>query len=606
MRFLFSFLIVLLGMQNLSAQVLLEKVAPDPGHYIVTFKNAYADVRLARKKVADRHQMMADMRQMMSINIEKLKADLTDTNLEVKSQLWLRQAAAIYIAPKYESQLKALPYILDVSPDRKYQVKPQSVQITPTENVGDDIARLDLDLLWNEGYRGQGVTVAVLDTGVYLHNVLKNRWRGGTNSWFDPFNEYDTPRDTLKGVETHGTGVASLIAGGRLTFADGSDCPNCDYLGIAPEATWIAARILNNDLTTESILLEGFQWILDPDGDPSTDDYPDIVQNSWGLVTEEGTCNSTFKDYIQAIDDLGIDVVFSIGNTNSNPSSYLPPSHDQNVITVGSIDSNNVVVSSSGRGPASTCFVDERILPDLVAPGVAVKVASANSTSSEMLSGTSFASPMVSGVLALLRSKYHAEDHKNYRKAMFENAISLGLGNPNNDYGYGLVQASAAAAWLESESQTNSTITLRPSVFDFSSAKYSFAENTTSSVDIKVLRSGDISGTASVRVVSINGTAKEGSDYNAVDTTLDFLAMESQKTITVSLINDSETENTEEFSLAFVGTVTDFGDNSRVYISITDDDTAAEEDVIGGSAFGLLEIFFLLTVAAGRLVMRWV
>ncbi len=612
MRFIFSLLILALGIQNLSAQVLLEKVSNDPGHYIVTFTGLAVEGKLKGKSASDRRQAMTDLRQQMALYLDNIKADLSDTDLEVLRELWLRQAAAIHLSPEYLTRLESLPYVLEVRPDRKFQIKPQADLALSGESVGDDIARIDIDTLWSEGYRGQGVVVAILDTGVdYLHKDLRGRWRGGSNSWFDPYGEFMTPVDTYTSDgKPHGTGVTSLVLGGNLNESSA-------YLGVAPAASWIAARIINGNSTTESAIISALEWVLDPDKDPSTDDFPDIVQNSWGMTGAsfpEGSCSNPFQQELAVIDAMGIDIVFSVGNTSvaNTPSSFLSPSFDKHVISVGAINSaNDTVWSNSARGP-DTCNTPLEIIPSLVAPGQTILMAdetfgglSSNLDDTMRLSGTSFAAPMVSGALALLRSKYQAADHRDYRQSLYDSTIQLG---PNSDYGRGLVQASAAAALLEVEAnKSNPTVTHQVEEVNFSKAKYSFAENTSGTLDITVYRSGDITNPANVRVVSSNLSAFAGSDYIAVDETLEFLEMESQKTVSVTLINDSFGENTESFKLAFVGPNSiNFGSKNSVTISITDDDAVTEEDVIGGSSFGLLEISFLLMFATGRLLMRWV
>ncbi len=613
MRFLFLFLIVLLGMQNLSAQVLLEKVSSDTGRYIVTFKQAATENQLRGKAPSEQHQVMAELRQQMTLYIENIKSDLADTDLEVVRELWLRQAAAIHLSAEYLPRIKSLPYVLDVSTDRKFQLKPQSALPLSGVEVGDDIARIDIDTLWSEGFRGQGVVVAILDTGVdYLHKDLRDRWRGGSNSWFDPYGEFATPVDTYTADgKPHGTGVTSLVLGGNLNQTS-------KYLGVAPSASWIAARIIDGGNATESAIISALEWVLDPDGNPATDDYPDIVQNSWGMTGtdfSEGSCNNPFKQELAAIDAMGIDIVFSVGNTSAanTPSSYLSPSFDENVISVGALNSaSNTVWANSARGP-DNCNTSKVIIPSLMAPGQLIQMAdetfgglSSNLDNVMSLSGTSFAAPMVSGALALLRSKYQASNHRDYRKSLYDSTIQLGSVSPNADYGRGLVQASAAAALLEFETgQFNPAVIHQAEEVNFSTAKYSYAEDTTDSVDITVYRSGDISAAVSVRVVSSNGTAIAGSDYVAVDATLDFQEMESQKTVTVTLLNDSDVENTETFGLVFTAPNTiNLGSKSSVSIAITDDDATAEEELIGG-AFGLLEILLLLTLSAGRLVTRW-
>lgn len=610
MRLIFSILIFVLSSQLADAQVQLRQVAADPGQYIVTFVTPAMDTRLASRDPAQRKQTMRDLRESMAIHIDNLKQDMAGTDLTVIRQLWLRQAAAIHLSPEHLTKLRSLGYVSEVNPDRSYQVEPQGT-LPSGVDVGDDIERINFDELWSQGFRGQGVVVAILDTGVdYLHKDLQNSWRGGSNSWFDPYGEFDFPVDTLTDGKSHGTGVASVVLGGNLNETG-------NYLGVAPEASWIAARIIDGQNTTESAISSALEWVLDPDGDPATDDYPDVVQNSWGLSGSEGSCSNPFTAELAAIDAAGIDIVFSVGNTSTmnQPQSFLSPSFDKNVISVGAINSqNNNVWVNSARGP-DKCNTPLVVIPSLVAPGQLITVADwtigglkSNLDNVTVLSGTSFAAPMVSGALALLHSKYQANDHRDFRQSLYDSSLQLGAVSPNSDYGHGLVQVSDAAALLKTEAdRSTSGVTYVTPVVNFSMAKYSFAENTTATVSVTILRSGDISNAASVQVVSTNGTAKAGSDFEAVDSTVDFLANEGRKTLTITLINDTNAENDETFNLLFSAPNSiNFGSKNSISIVITDDDKAAAEEVIGGASVGLLELLVLLTFTAGRLVTRWV
>ena len=142
-----------------------------------------------------------------------------------------------------------------------------------------------------------------MDSGVELsHPDLIDKWRGGTNSWFDPYQQNEQPTD----IVGHGTQALGIILGGDESGYQ---------IGMAPEAKWIAAKIFDNaNESTLSAIHESFQWILDPDGDPLTDDAPDLVNNSWGFSTTINQCFQEFSEDIQLLREAGIGVVFSAGN----------------------------------------------------------------------------------------------------------------------------------------------------------------------------------------------------------------------------------------------------------------------------------------------------
>ena len=88
--------------------------------------------------------------------------------------------------------------------------------------------------VWNIGHTGLGVVVATMDTGAdATHPDLATGYRGGSNSWFDPYGQNASPWDH----SGHGTQVMGLIAGGQSGGYQ---------IGVAPDAQWIAAKIFDN------------------------------------------------------------------------------------------------------------------------------------------------------------------------------------------------------------------------------------------------------------------------------------------------------------------------------------------------------------------------
>ncbi len=595
MRFIYSVLLLVLSVQTANAQVILKQLPSDEGQYIVSFNTPDEVTRFSGKTAEQRRQTMISLRKYMALHIENLKQDMAATDLKVIRELWLGQEAAIHLSPQFLPKVLGLSYVTEVNPDRKYMAKPQSVTLGSGEVVGYDISRIDISQLWADNYKGQGVVVAILDTGVDgTHKDLKDSYRGGTNSWFDAYGKWDSPKDT-----GHGTAVASLIVGGN-NYTGG-------YLGVAPKATWIAARIID-ELDTDSqsqvsAIKSGLQWVLDPDNDPLTDDFPDIVQNSWAAQTSPTLCDNPYVDELAAIYAMGIDIVFSVGNSDDSTSSRLSPSFDPHVISVGGVadDAGNTIMSISGRGP-NACYkdlvntADDVITPSLVAPGQSIRVAETAGTVTEF-DGTSFAAPMVTGALALLRSKYSAQDYLDYREALYQSTLALGETSPNNDYGRGMVQASAAADWLGQQL----TVQAVPSEVKFSNAKLVGSE-TDNVIVATLIRSGDLSGTVSVDVISQSDSARESLDFNEVRENVLFDPGESLKTVSVTMIDDQESEGVERFYLKIALT------GVSTQITITDDETgsdATETDEIGGTSLGLAELFLLLILMSGRLVTRW-
>jgi bacillopeptidase F len=289
--------------------------------------------------------------------------------------------------------------------------------------------------LWALGYTGQGVVVASLDTGVDAdHPDLAERWRGGANSWYDPNGEHAIPYD----ADGHGTQAMGLMVGGS---AGGT------AIGVAPGAEWIAVKIYNDrGETTLSAIHLGFQWLLDPDGDPDTDDAPDVVNNSWGLRANPGECVGEFQEDVRTLKASGMAVVFPAGNEGPSPETSLSPANYPESLAVGAVDEGLVVAAFSSRGP-SAC--DGALYPHLVAPGVAVRTADLTfggliPDSYAYVSGASFAAPQAAGALALLAGAFPEAQVSGLEQALKDSAADLGPSGPENDYGFGLVDVAAA------------------------------------------------------------------------------------------------------------------------------------------------------------------
>jgi bacillopeptidase F len=200
-----------------------------------------------------------------------------------------------------------------------------------------------------------------------------------------------------------------------------------------------------------SVIHEGFQWLLDPDGDPNTDDAPHVVNNSWGFDESAGACVNALRDDIKTLNASQILVVFAAGNGGPGPATSLSPANYPEALAVGAVNANLEVPLFSSRGP-SAC--DESVYPDLVAPGVGVRTSDTNfggviPNSYVAVSGTSFAVAHVTGVVALLMSAFPHATAADIKSALNSSAADLGLPGPDDDSGYGLVDSDTAYDLLD-------------------------------------------------------------------------------------------------------------------------------------------------------------
>lgn len=305
--------------------------------------------------------------------------------------------------------------------------------------------------LWAMGITGTGVVVASMDTGVDgNHADLAPRYRGGSNSWFDPYGQHAAPYDG----DGHGTQTMGLILAGDQTGTP---------LGAAPGARWIAVKIFNDqgEAVLDKIHL-GYQWILDPDNDPATDDAPAVVNNSWGFIEQVNLCDAEFAPDLAALEAAGIVSVFAAGNAGPSANTSISPANNgADTLPTGSVSAAWTVSSFSSRGPGAC---DGGLFPLVVAPGQSVTTTDLSFgglfASRATVSGTSFAAPHVAGVLVLLKEAFPGVTPAQLREAIATTALDLAPAGPDNATGMGLVDALSAHHHLAGDC----TLTVRAAV----------------------------------------------------------------------------------------------------------------------------------------------
>ncbi|HEY7874607.1 MAG TPA: S8 family peptidase [Actinomycetota bacterium] len=302
--------------------------------------------------------------------------------------------------------------------------------------------------LWQEGTNGSGVTVAVLDTGIYAaHPDL-----AGRVVHCEDFSHEETTEARCADTFGHGTFMAGLIAG------DGS-ASNGKYVGAAPGANLVSVKVAGYDGSSDvSNVLAGIQWVV-----AHRDEYGIRVLNlSLGTDSAQDYRFSPLNYAVEKAWRAGIVVVASGGNTGPNASTVMKPGDDPFIITVGAsndegsmtIDDDTVPIFSA-RGPTRANGFAK---PDVVSPGVhTVSLRSPGSAidqkygSSAVVSddyfrgtGTSMATATVSGIVAqiLQRNPGLTPDQVKYR--LTSTARPIAEGTPIAS-GNGIVDAFAAA-----------------------------------------------------------------------------------------------------------------------------------------------------------------
>nr|AIG55505.1 secreted protein [Thraustotheca clavata] len=269
------------------------------------------------------------------------------------------------------------------------------------ESIQTNVKLLHADEAWSKGFNGKGVTIASIDSGVrYSHEILSRAYRGYVDgkSWKHDYAYWITKSQnqtlTPDNADEVGHGTHTL---GTAVGAQG--------VGVAPGATWIAARPFNSDgSATQSDILLAAQWVMCPttwEGtQPDCSRGADIVSNSFG-----GNSSIEWMDKIvQTWSKANILPVFASGNVNGfECGSVLCPGCIAEAIAVGALIGGTTLWGGSGKGPGK----DGVIKPDFVAPGVAIRsAASYDDKKFTRMTGTSMATPHVSGAAAIVLQKY--------------------------------------------------------------------------------------------------------------------------------------------------------------------------------------------------------
>jgi subtilisin family serine protease len=180
------------------------------------------------------------------------------------------------------------------------------------------------------------------------------------------------------------------------------------------------------------------QWIADPDGKPETNDFPQLVSNSWGDDAAFDTKDPQEEPFCKVVNawvKLGMIPVFAAGNAGPEGGSVGLPAGCPQAVAVGATDSSDRIASFSSRGPAKW-KTGELVKPEVSAPGVGVKSARPGGGYQSM-SGTSMSTPHISGVLALILQANPALTVDGAVKSMLAGVTDLGPAGKDNSYGWG-------------------------------------------------------------------------------------------------------------------------------------------------------------------------
>ncbi|MEY8265757.1 S8 family peptidase [Lachnospiraceae bacterium 64-25] len=277
----------------------------------------------------------------------------------------------------------------------------------------------------------KGITVAMLDTGIAVHPDFYNR--------IIDFKDFVNGKSALYDDSGHGTHVAGCLCGsGQISKGQ--------YRGIAPHTRIVVGKVLDylGDGNIET-MVRGIEWVLEKQH------AYDIRILNISIGMGEDTEKGRMEKLVSLVDeawDQGIAVVCAAGNMGPKPMTISPLGARRKVITVGCHeggyfgDREHLCENYSSRGPSPYAIKK----PDVVAPGTDIISCNAGIEKRGRYyrnayikkSGTSMATPVVSGALALLLQKYPFYTNEQAKQKLLY--TSRDLKEPWSKQGWGMIQ----------------------------------------------------------------------------------------------------------------------------------------------------------------------
>jgi serine protease AprX len=347
------------------------------------------------------------------------------------------------------AELARVPGVRAVTPDRQVRVQAAAATGGQIRSVYPQVVRADD--AWRNGVTGQGITVAVVDTGIAAVPDLAGRIVRVSQGLGPP-----QPCKNLSGelncddAYGHGTFVAGVIAGNGASSRG-------RWKGVAPGARVLSVKIAGADGAADvSNVLAAIQWVVS-----FKDDYGIRVLNlSLGTDSAQTYRTDPFNYAVERAWDAGIAVVVAASNQGPDPGTISKPGDDPWVITVGATDDrgtralgDDLLPDFTARGATAA---DGLPKPDVVAPGAhVISLRAPGSTvdttypwyvdgSYRRGSGTSMATGVVSGAVALLLQRNPAATPNRVKYALTATARDAASDDPLA-VGAGVVDAYRAA-----------------------------------------------------------------------------------------------------------------------------------------------------------------
>lgn len=272
---------------------------------------------------------------------------------------------------------------------------------------------------------GTGVVVGILDTGI---DAQHPELQGKVVAWKDFILGKKEPYDD----NGHGTHVAGTIAGSGVIGTQ---------FGVAPNVKLVVGKILGgNGGGTLGGIIRAMDWIANPERKLSSAIRPRVVNNSWGGSRSSDVRRDPFAQAVVNWMQLEIFPSFAAGNSGPSRDTIGSPGALPAAFAVGATDSYDEVTSFSSRGPVKIRDFDGEVKtltkPEIAAPGAKI-FSTLPGGKYGRLSGTSMATPHVTGAIALIYQYNPNLRVVDVQELLVRSALDLGVEGPDNSYGAG-------------------------------------------------------------------------------------------------------------------------------------------------------------------------
>jgi serine protease AprX len=346
-------------------------------------------------------------------------ADLVRTaGGRVEEQLTLVNGVRASLTRGALSAVEASPAIAGITPDST--LKPQATsydQTTDPNSLYSLSGALGVRKLWQQGFTGAGVDVALVDTGVTPVQGLS----AAGKVVYGPDLSFDSQAPNLRNLDGygHGTHLASIIAGRDEAATQPYASDTTDFLGLAPDARIVSVKVGDSrGVSDVSQVIAGLDWV----GQHAHTNGLNIkvVNLAYGTDSTQSYLVDPLAFAVEALWRQGIAVVVSAGNRGPNSGGMNDPATDPYVMAISAIDTNYTATYSDDSVASFSSYGNAQRKPDFGAPGVHVaglrvpgswidqQYGSTATVGTRFFrgSGTSQAAAVTSGVVALLQQAH--------------------------------------------------------------------------------------------------------------------------------------------------------------------------------------------------------